>query len=623
MATWSAAQCRQPVAADFPRTSIIRVPPQGQRPPVAPPIAAQVAPAARAFAEATTLPLDAAEVRSQAPTMALDVIAPVEISEPTVDPAAKLAQDDAAPSSAKAGPHLLHREEAERAQVFGYIMFGLCAAVLLWLPVLSRGDGLEFWMAAALAVLGAVGLAVSQIAAQPERYTKTLFRIFGGVAVGSSTIIEYYLGFFSPTPLAVTLGIGFFGQGGDRAGAIAIGTSAAAAYACVATAIASGLLMDRGIFDATAAEPGARWFMCMVVPIVMIVSLVQARANRRAAQDLAARAAALARVAVQQEARFHEVRNELNAVVRPAGGALGPASGRVAGNWRLEAIIGRGGFGEVYASHDIANGGEAAVKVLRSAWVDDSEMLARFRREVDIVRQLRSPHLVAYYGAGKMPTGEPYMAMELLRGADLASLLREKGRLSNADALAMVVEICEGLDVVHRAGCVHRDLKPQNLFLAETDHGQVWKILDFGVSSLAAGDGELTVGARPLGTPAYMSPEQARGERVDARGDVFSLGCALYRAVVGHPPFRADASAAEVATMRPPPPRELNPQLSPDLSVLLTIALAPDPGLRFSHAAEFLEAARQTRAGQLGSNWWMLAANVVSAHPWAATRRRV
>ncbi len=613
--------------ADLPKTSVIRAPGRAQ-PLVQPPATVEaprpqtdaVADPENAPQVAQTLPLDANAVRAQAATLYLDVVAPM--------PARSLQPDDQPTQdiASLAGPattadsRLLHREEAERAQVFGRIMFALCGLVLLWIPLLSRGDGLEYAMATALIALGATGLAVSRIAVEPLRYTTTLFRFFGAVAVLASTVIEYYLGVFSPTALAVTLGIGFFGQGGDRTGSLAIGISASAAYALMAFGMASGLMADRGLFDATAAAPGARWFMCAVVPVVLLVTLLQARTNRQAAQDLAARAATAARQVAQQEAQFREVRDELDAMVRPQGGALGPASGKSAGQWRLESVVGRGGFGEVYAARSVAGGATAAVKVLRSAWIDNDEMMARFRREADIIRQLRSPHLVSFLGAGTLNSGEPYIAMELLQGVDLASTLRDRGRLTDSECLKMAADVCEGLAVVHRAGCVHRDIKPQNLFFAKADSGSCWKILDFGVSGLLVGDDELTVGARPLGTPAYMSPEQARGERVDPRSDVFSLGCVLYRAAVGHAPFRVDRDTAIVQRERPVAPRLLCPNLSPDLSVLLTIALAPNPRDRFSHAVELLEAIRQTKAGQLGSNWWMLAAKIASQHPWSSPR---
>jgi len=150
--------------------------------------------------------------------------------------------------------------------------------------------------------------------------------------------------------------------------------------------------------------------MAVMVPTVLLVTVVQARANRRAAQDLAVRVAAAAQQAAMQQARFHEVRAELDAVIRPLGGMQGPFTGHMAGAYRLGAVVGRGGYGEVYSALT-AGGDAAAVKVLRTTWLTDDEALARFRRETDIARQLSSPHLVQYLGAGTLAAGEPYRAI--------------------------------------------------------------------------------------------------------------------------------------------------------------------------------------------------------------------
>ena len=199
----------------------------------------------------------------------------------------------------------------------------------------------------------------------------------------------------------------------------------------------------------------------------------------------------------------------------------------------------------------------AAVKTLMAP---GEELLARFRREAEIAMALRSPGLVSVFEVGALDGAVPYLVMELLHGHDLAWHLRKARQLGLQRTIDLCTQVAAGLRDAHAAGIVHRDIKPQNLFLHELAGAPpCWKILDFGVSRLEGGGGTLTQNLL-VGTPAYMAPEQARGRIADARSDLFSLGAVLYRALTGQPAFRGDDTPAilfEVVYRGPRRPTEL------------------------------------------------------------------
>src|SRR5262249_8837794 len=195
----------------------------------------------------------------------------------------------------------------------------------------------------------------------------------------------------------------------------------------------------------------------------------------------------------------------------------------VAERFEIEALVGKGSMGEVYRARDRVTGDRVAVKLLLAEDVDSGE---RFAREAKLLLTLRHPRIVRYVAHGSAE-GRRWRAMEWLDGEDLATRLRQTG-LTPAESLAMTARVAEGLAVIHAHGVVHRDIKPSNLFLPDGNIDRV-KILDFGVARLAAGTKLLTRAGATIGTPAYMAPEQARGENaVGATTDLFALGCVLF-----------------------------------------------------------------------------------------------
>jgi hypothetical protein len=227
-----------------------------------------------------------------------------------------------------------------------------------------------------------------------------------------------------------------------------------------------------------------------------------------------------------------------------------PTAKLVAGRYQLEAPLGRGAFGEVWRATDVATRRHAAVKIVDLGTITDAPLLAaiiaRFRREVSTVGQLRHPNIVAAYEAGRV-ANELFLAMELVEGASLAQVIAERkaagiGLLPIPSVLDVADQICAGLAAAHAADVVHRDVKPSNLMV--TPRLQV-KIIDFGIARLMADRSpRLTKPSDRLGTPAYMSPEQASGADIDCRADLYSLGCVLYELLAGEPPFSAETPDA-------------------------------------------------------------------------------
>jgi serine/threonine-protein kinase len=279
----------------------------------------------------------------------------------------------------------------------------------------------------------------------------------------------------------------------------------------------------------------------------------------------------------------------------------------IARKYRLERLLARGGMGEVWAARDEHLGRPVALKFIDPK-LDDSELRARFEREAQAAARLATPHVVQIFEHG-VDADRPYIVMELLEGETLASRLKREPRLSLSEAATLTVHIGRALRKAHNAGIVHRDLKPLNIFLARTDDEVIAKVLDFGVAKarLSGDEVEATLTGDVLGSPKYMSPEQAQGLRsVDHRSDLFSLGVILFRVVTGHMPFRGESAVAVGVSMCTEGSRiatQLAPDLPPDIDAFFSRALALETADRFQNVGELVEAfvaitgARETHAG--------------------------
>ncbi|WP_217442765.1 serine/threonine-protein kinase [Myxococcus sp. CA033] len=266
--------------------------------------------------------------------------------------------------------------------------------------------------------------------------------------------------------------------------------------------------------------------------------------------------------------------------------------------YQLRQRIGVGAMGIVYEAAELDETDAVAIKVLQQHLLDNEAVLARFRREARAIAGLQHPHLVEVKDFQCNPDEPPFMVMELLQGQTLRLLLKQQGPLPVARAVAIALQTLSALETAHRAGVIHRDIKPDNLFIVSSETGDKVKVLDFGVARLLHEDDASAVGAEAgawVGTPSFMAPEQVRCQPVDARADLYSLGACLYQMVTGKQPIDvADTVALFSAIVERVPPlaSAIRADVPEDFSQVLARALHKKPAERFADAEEMARALR-------------------------------
>ncbi|GAA0427420.1 serine/threonine protein kinase [Actinoplanes capillaceus] len=273
------------------------------------------------------------------------------------------------------------------------------------------------------------------------------------------------------------------------------------------------------------------------------------------------------------------------------------------GRYQVGELLGYGGMAEVHRGRDLRLGRDVAIKMLRTDLARDATFQERFRREAQNSAALNHPAIVAVYDTGEevSATGEklPFIVMEFVNGRTLKEVLAQEQRLQPRRALEIIADICAALEFSHRHGIIHRDIKPGNVMI--TQNGQV-KVMDFGIArALASGATTMTQTSAVIGTAQYLSPEQARGESVDARSDVYAAGCVLFELVIGHPPFVGD-SPVSVAYQHvredPRTPSSINRDIPPDIDAIVLKALAKNPLNRYQSAQEMRADALRAVSGR-------------------------
>ncbi|MEZ4313389.1 MAG: serine/threonine-protein kinase [Polyangiaceae bacterium] len=299
----------------------------------------------------------------------------------------------------------------------------------------------------------------------------------------------------------------------------------------------------------------------------------------------------------------------------------------IANRFRIERVLGEGGMATVFVAEQDAEPRKVALKILRSELTSDRSFAKRFEREARAAARVRHPNSVVILDAG-VAGDLSYIAMELLQGEDLYTLLHRHGSLAPKDAARIVIEVCEALSVAHRLGIVHRDLKPENIMIvrepssapeggppsaAALPAGSRVKVLDFGIAKLlepttdSAQQGRdrlnppsahtaVTRAGTLIGTPAYMSPEQCALQPIDTRSDLYTCGVLLFQMVTGQVPFEGPTPlhvALQHIHEDPPALREIVPEASPELEALIQRALAKPPASRFPTAQSLIEALRK------------------------------
>jgi serine/threonine-protein kinase len=263
----------------------------------------------------------------------------------------------------------------------------------------------------------------------------------------------------------------------------------------------------------------------------------------------------------------------------------------IASSYTITRVLGEGGMGRVYeARHTRIPGKRFAVKMLHPEYAREPEVLTRFQREAEAAASIRSPNVVDVYDVDRMPDGRAFLVCEFLDGKELGGYLDEVGKLPVGPAVKIVRQVCKAMAAAHDRGVIHRDMKPENVFLTGDPGDPLAKVIDFGISRVGDQPGTaLTKTGMIMGTPSYMAPEQARGERVDHRADIYAVGAILYCALTGERPFdRGDPTATltAVLTQDPRAPRAIEPSIPAPLEMIIQKAMAKRPEDRHQSMAE-------------------------------------
>ena len=273
----------------------------------------------------------------------------------------------------------------------------------------------------------------------------------------------------------------------------------------------------------------------------------------------------------------------------------------IGARYEIKSPLGRGGMGMVYKAHDRMLDETVAIKVLRSEFVNTAEMGRRFRHEIKLARKVSHRNVCRIHEYGE-DGGLRFISMEYLEGTDLKQEMRLEGGLRADEAFDIAIQVAEGLQAIHDVGIIHRDLKTPNLM---RDARGVVRLMDFGIAkgSEETGTGSLTMTGAVMGTPEYMSPEQCRGEKIDSRSDIYSLGVVDYELFTGQVPFRGDTPVATIFKhIQDPVPLggDVARQLPPALIPVLSRLLAKDRTERYATASEVAQALRQARDASVG-----------------------
>jgi serine/threonine protein kinase len=279
----------------------------------------------------------------------------------------------------------------------------------------------------------------------------------------------------------------------------------------------------------------------------------------------------------------------------------------IGGRYRIEELLEFGGMGMVSRARDQKTGQLVALKMLLPGIAKDPELVARFRREARALATLRSQHVVRVLAIEEAPDGVPFIVLEYLVGKDLGRVLESQGPRSVAEAARYVMQACDAIGEAHFHHIVHRDIKPANLFLTANERGvPLVKVIDFGAararfgSEAAHGEPSLTGTGLSLGTPGYMAPEQVRGEKVDARVDIWALGVTLYELIAGFPPFMGEdheAMIAHVLRTQPEPLSTVRDDVPVELDAVIRRCLAKHKAKRLPSVEALAEAIEPFASG--------------------------
>lgn len=276
----------------------------------------------------------------------------------------------------------------------------------------------------------------------------------------------------------------------------------------------------------------------------------------------------------------------------------------LADTYVIDKVLGEGAMGRVYlARHTRIEAKRFAIKVLHQQYAEHEEALARFKQEAEATALISSPHVVGVHDYGRVPDGRPFIVSDFLVGEELADRLQRQGTLPVGEAVRIVRQICAGLAVAHANGVIHRDVKPENVFLVGADEDLTAKLLDFGISRFRKSSGPaLTRAGIALGTPDFMSPEQARGKPVDHRADIYGVGVLLYVTLTGVMPFERNTPQETLLALleaEAPSLRSIDPSIPASLELIVQQAMAKEADQRYPWIVQLSQALAPYDASQV------------------------
>ncbi|MGE5187080.1 MAG: serine/threonine-protein kinase [Acidobacteriota bacterium] len=534
-------------------------------------------------------PADDEETKASASRIPVTPIRPARQVRPTSAPST-----GGSSGSTTVGSPLeaLERDEIMRTRMFCYIAMAIGVVGAGSVPLLP-GDP-----TASALVFGAVSATIVSAVfllsrtRNPAEFRKPSTALGWFIPAASVTSAIPFFGAFSPAPILLVLGTYFVGLGRSRRLALVIYLTLAGMQALVAALVIAGA-RDTGIITVPSLGRRDQIVIQALVQMVLFATYLTARLSRKTALVAVGELERQVRVAAHREALLLEAREELERALRPGRGKF---SEQTLGGYQLGLLLGRGAMGEVYEA--AGPRGTVAIKLLSQTSLGNPTHVMRFLRELRTASAIESPHVVKVLDLGEQPV--PYLVMERLEGKTLSEILRGKRSMSTGDIVEMIRQLGAGVTAAGAAGVVHRDLKPQNVFVDQRGGARVWKILDFGVARAIEGSDTLTAG-HVVGTPSYMAPEQASGGTIDHRTDLYALAAVAYRALTGQPPFAAGEVAEtlyKVVHTCPRRPSELA-ELPEDVDLVLAIGLAKESDARFQSAIDLSDALAAAFSGML------------------------
>jgi serine/threonine protein kinase len=513
-------------------------------------------------------------------------------------------------------------QDAYRSKMRGFFagINGLCAAgALLMLMIGRERDPLIFALACIAGIVVAAWLQRFLAAQRPHVSIYWPWAVVGTLSIGPAYSLGLHSGFASVLVLWLFAG-GIFRAAHrwgwlDRRGLVLAGILLGNTGLFVL--ILLGIVPDDG--NLAVRQAGSQTWGLVILHVLLMSAYVAAflagQVVDRRHEALTIRVEAAVRTAARQEALLATVRSQLEIALDGGGGIF---TGQLIGRYQVGRLMGRGGMGEVYEATQSDSGQRVALKFIRGDRAAQPNVLKMFLKEGRTLNLVRSPYVARVLDVAGIDDELPFVALEFIEGRTLADILREHEQLGLPEIREMVHDVGRGLQDVHDAGILHRDIKPSNVIRTTSDESVRWKLVDFGIAKMIS-PGAAATGPLVIGTPAYMSPEQALGNRLDARSDVYSLSLVIYRALAGRPAFTGHdpAGIAAAAAAGGPPDPSPYVDLPADVVRVLRIGLAARPEDRFASAAELTLAFEEACEGKLSDERRRRAADLLRRQPWA------